>query len=126
MGIANFLALVFIFSINTSQANRLKNVVPISKGQVFPKPQFQIFYETQNSLSKNEFRFEYVKGSQICDVVSIAFNRYYKIIFGTRLLRSDKQNNYLSSVKKLTLMIHEPCEPYPSLESDESCNLFLN
>ncbi|RNA19155.1 beta-hexosaminidase subunit alpha-like [Brachionus plicatilis] len=123
MEIVYFLALAFIFLVKTNQAIRLKNVVPITKGQVFPKPQMQISFGTQNILNKNEFRFEYVKGSQICDVVSIAFKRYYKIIFDSRLLRQTNRIKNVSSIKKLTLMVHEPCELYPNLESDESYNL---
>ena len=122
MEITYFFALALIFSIQTNQALRLKNVVPITKGQVFPKPQMQIIYDEQNLLDKSEFRFEYTKESQICDVVSNAFSRYYKIIFGSRLMREKQPIINLPSIKKLTVMVHVPCELYPSLESDESCN----
>ncbi|CAF0706116.1 unnamed protein product [Brachionus calyciflorus] len=130
------LLIIVLFSCNLVNSRRepspkLKNVVPITKGQIFPKPQNQVTFDNRNILNKKNFHFEYSKESQVCDVISIAFNRYYKIIFGSQYLRNmndvpSQLKSDASSLNRLLVNVHEPCEEYPSLESDESYTLEIS
>jgi hypothetical protein len=103
-------------------------------GQLFPKPQFLIQTDTQHYLNARDFSFKYTKNSFVCDLLTNAFNRYYKIIFTPneyetaryvkRLKRKTTSNNSTqarSYLKRVLVNVARPCEDYPSLESDESC-----
>jgi hypothetical protein len=107
-------------------------------GQPFPKPQSISQTNVLHYLEARAFAFQYAPGSVVCDLLSNAFNRYYKIIFNsnqhaTRI--SDKKYRKTRQVgsipadasilKRVTVNIHSPCEDYPSLESDESCNVSI-
>lgn len=76
----------------------------------------------------------------MCDVVSNAFNRYFKIIFfpqnyeiipNKKLVRrvrkakkSVKEANLADNLlKRIVVNIQGQCEQYPTLDSDESCKL---
>lgn len=109
----------------------LDRILPKSRGQVFPKPQSQITTDTQHRLDEHNFEFQFARGSHVCDVLSLAFNRYYKIIFRphekTRLSRQFEslelhQDHRESFLKRVIVDVKEPCQDYPSLESDESCS----
>lgn len=129
-----------------SERNDLHRVLPKSRGKPFPKPQTHITTDNQHFLDERAFSFQYVHGSVVCDLLSTAFNRYYKIIFRpqnleivksqgstirkiARELSSNKLNtknklpkkHSVSILKRVLVNIQLPCEDYPNLESDESC-----
>ncbi len=99
----------------------------------FPMPQVYVNSPKQFKINHNEFAFEYFKGSFVCHTLSLAFNRFYKIIFKpieyqqrTNKVRWTPESNVKydrkKSVDKLLVNVNEPCEEYPKLESDESCS----
>lgn len=141
-----FILLVYLLFLNEHvQGARLEKssklgayIISKSRGQPFPKPQEYLSTNNQNQLDKKSFSFHYVAKSQVCDVVSLAFNRYYKSIFephkyqiieNVNLVSKKRRANKLKKFKeqdkqllnKLWVNVQEPCEDYPSLESDESC-----
>ena len=111
----------------------------LNSGTPFPMPQQFVQTSTQHFLDSRAFSFQHVPGSVVCDLLSTAFNRYYKIIFRpnqyetaknvVNLRNSDtkrnQKNNRLKSslLKRVQVKVLLPCEDYPSLESDESCNI---
>lgn len=116
------------------------NIVAKSVGRPVPMPQVYATMDTQHVIDAKAFSFQYAKGSVVCNLLSNAFNRYYKIIFkpleyemfeGRHSLvkpirRGGKATNKstgASVLKRVVVNIHEPCEDYPSLESDESYTL---
>jgi hypothetical protein len=107
-------------------------------GQPFPKPQIFVTQETQHKIDQRNFSFQYVKVSATCDLLSVAFNRYYKLIFqpqtyeineNVRRVRKLTKRNMKNvqiepndvAVDRVIVNVEQPCEEYPSLESDESC-----
>ena len=115
-----------------------------TSGRPVPLPQIYKPSSTQYSLSPKKFEFEYAQGSYVCEVVTLAFNRYHKIIFrptayeinenqrgSVRKLKRNKPINnkryqQADSIQKVLVNVRNPCEEYPSLESDESCKLKLD
>ena len=106
------------------------------EGRPVPMPQSYTTTNTQFSLDARQFKFKFNKGSQMCDVTKLAFTRYHQIIFTPEIyeiiqnrrvvtkLGRPNQYSYKSQVKALNaLLVHveDPCELYPTLESDESC-----
>ena len=111
-----------------SSSRNLKNV-PKYTGRPLPMPQSYISTPTQHKIDERNFNFQFVKGSIVCDVVTLAFYRYHKIIFRPSELfnvkklknvKSVKGKSGSSQLKTMYVNIHSPCEDYPSLESDES------
>ena len=118
--------------------DNLSRIHSKSRGRPFPLPQTFIPGDIQRHLDERKFVFQYARHSHVCDVVTIGFNRYHKIIFRPheteiRQLfgnsdvyfkqahnkpRNDSPSNELT---RLIVNVKEPCEEYPSLESDESC-----
>ena len=112
-----------------------------TSGRPVPLPQIYKPSSTQYSLSPKQFEFEYAQGSYVCEVVTLAFNRYHKIIFrptayeinenqrgSVRKLKlnkpiNNKRYHQADSIQKVLVNVRNPCEDYPSLESDESCKL---
>lgn len=122
------LLLVQLVYLSSLIGSNLGRVVSKSRGQPFPRPQSHVSVDTQNRLDTREFLFVYARDSSACDLLSDAFNRYYKIIFGgshrpqTRFSRSTDKNDNKKLLKRVIVSVEEPCEKkYPSLESDESC-----
>lgn len=116
----------------------LRHILPKSRGRPFPQPQYYVSTDTQHVLDERAFAFQYASGSVVCEILSSAFNRYYKIIFQPQLLdfargvrrarlvnkpnpSSRSHPNRASLLKRVLVNIKTPCEDYPSLESDESC-----
>jgi hypothetical protein len=113
--------------------------IELQPGRPFPMPQSIFRTETQHYLDARAFSFQYVPGSATCSLLSTAFNRYYKIIFtpgeyetARKVLNLRKSNKMFkknfglsdqTQLKRVVVNVHEPCEEYPTLESDESCNL---
>lgn len=112
-----------------SKIHKLKNV-PRNKGKPLPIPQSYISTDTQHNLDERNFKFQFVKGSFVCDVVTLAFYRYHKIIFRPtdlfhvkKIMKKETKLPGKSSqglLKNVFVNIHTACEDYPSLESDES------
>lgn len=118
--------------------HNLHRILPKSKGKPFPQPQSYISTETQHTLDERAFHFQYATGSVACELLSSAFNRYYKIIFrpqeftyakGVSIKKLFKTHPKKANktgdatlLKRVVVNIRDPCEDYPSLESDESCN----
>ena len=107
--------------------------VMVREHKPFPMPQVYATSPNQYKINHNEFAFEYFKGSFVCHILSLAFNRFYKIIFKpaeyqqrTSKVKWTPESNVKydrkKSLNKLLVNVHEPCEEYPRLESDESCN----
>lgn len=125
----------------------ISRILSKSSGRPFPLPQTLMSANVQRHLDERKFLFQYASHSHVCDVVTLGFNRYHKIIFRPheteirRLQQHDvlftplnlKQTDSISSnssstsnrpsneLSRLIVNVKEPCEEYPSLESDESC-----
>jgi hypothetical protein len=114
-------------------------------GRPVPLPQIYTATDYQYYMNPYEFKFQFVKGSYVCDVTTLAFNRYHKLIFNPheyeivtnrrvvqkRPVNRKKILNQMVSddqglLKELLVLVAEPCEEYPTLESDESCNMFFS
>lgn len=102
----------------------------VQADQPFPKPQYMVQTQIQHYLDARAFAFHYQPGSQVCDLITVAFNRYYKIIFNPSQLRRGKparrrgmkKSQFKGDLlKRATVNIKLPCEEYPNDQSDESC-----
>lgn len=146
VGALKLLAILIVLEAGSSTANsqlnsgrkgKVSRVLPKSVGQVFPKPQYQVTTQQQHYLDERAFSFQYAQGSVVCDILSAAFNRYYKIIFRPqnykinpnsrqsvrRLMKNSLDVHFQAPnlLKRVVVNIKNQCEDYPSLESDESC-----
>jgi hexosaminidase len=119
------------------------NIVSKTPGRPFPKPQSQVITDIQQILDEKEFSFQYDTGSNECDLLSVAFDRYYRIIFrpqeydisGTGKSNvkkihhpnknEKKANENAKEIKRALVYVKLPCEEYPTLESDESYALTI-
>ena len=120
-------------------------VIKLDASQVpgpVPLPQVYKTTEKQFSLDVENFKFKFLKSSYICDVTKLAFTRYHKIIFtpesynivqdsarsirklGKFSLNRNQNVTDLTPINHLSVHILNPCEKYPTLESDESCNFY--
>ncbi len=109
-------------------------------GKPVPLPQIYTASENQFYLNPSEFKFQFARGSYVCDVTRLAFTRYHKLIFNPdqyeivanrRVVKKRPLNRKLmlnqrfsynqDSINQLLVNVAEPCEEYPTLESDESC-----
>ena len=145
MRISTISAIFFLFALIDSlcarnlqhERNNLHHILPKSRGRPFPQPQSYISTETQHTLDERAFAFQYVQGSVVCDLLSSAFNRYYKIIFKPQnfnyargvsvqkmvknMMHHKEKNLKEPILKRVVVNVRQPCVDYPSLESDESC-----
>ena len=106
-------------------------------GQPWPKPQEMQIAQVQYALHPAAFHFAVNSTSQTCDLLTSAFDRYYRMIFFPKdymnfLLHGKKETTTVPKkslkdlqdvmmLKRLNIHIQQPCEQYPTLESDESC-----
>ena len=114
-------------------------------GQPWPKPQTMQTTPQQFSLHPAAFHFLVNSTSQTCDLLTSAFDRYYKLIFFPQTYLNhilnphsvNTEKNYAIKktladlrdaplLKRLNVHIQQPCDQYPSLESDESCKLIFS
>ncbi|CAF1287035.1 unnamed protein product [Rotaria sordida] len=114
-------------------------------GQPWPKPQSIRTTFEQYALHPAAFHFLVNSTSQTCDLLTSAFDRYYKLIFYPSsylnyILNPKSTDNEIkykpkkslhdlcdvTLLKRLNVHIQEPCEQYPALESDESYTLTIN
>jgi hypothetical protein len=113
-------------------------LVPKSSGQPWPLPQQMTSNSIVHSVDARAFAFMYAESSQVCQLLTSAFNRYYKIIFLPQSSEILDQKNFVRKVKsnkkppksklsdpsllkRIVVNVQQPCEDYPSLDSDESC-----
>jgi hypothetical protein len=108
-----------------------------TEGRPIPLPQTYTSSNKQTALNHRGFKFAYEKGSYVCDVVTLAFDRYAKLIFNPQLYEINTGHATVRKIKKskanynkiydgdllerLVVKVNQPCVEYPSLESDESC-----
>jgi hypothetical protein len=109
-------------------------------GQPWPKPQSIQTTRQQFAIHPAAFHFMVNSTSQTCDLLTSAFDRYYRLIFFPQsyldyVLNPESINNEIKSgpkksladlhntplLKRLNVHIQQPCDQYPSLQSDESC-----
>ena len=97
----------------------LRNGQPTDYGAPWPMPQN---YKTSKKFKVIDTTdFEFSIGEFTCDILDQAFSRYYKIIF-------DQRSKYLrflpaaaQKLSSLNVILQNPCEYLPTLESNESC-----
>ncbi|CAF0749245.1 unnamed protein product [Adineta ricciae] len=116
-----------------------------SVGQPWPKPQSMQSTPQQFAIHPSAFHFMINSTSQTCDTLTSAFDRYYRLIFFPQTYfdyilnpasatddKSDKPKKSLADLhdatilKRLNIHMQQPCEQYPTLESDESYTLTIN
>lgn len=116
-------------------------LTPKAPGTPTPLPQVYTTLPTQHVLDERAFSFQYMPDSVVCNMLSNAFNRYYKIIFRPQEYEinegrsnrvktkkrgfgnDDSRRTHLGVLKRVVIYINMPCEDYPSLDSDESYTL---
>ena len=114
--------------------------VTSSVGQTWPKPQSVQTGAQQFAVHPSAFHFLVNETSQTCDVLTSALDRYFKLIFFPQsylnhILNPGSRSNEIKDIpkkrledlrdtpllKRLNIYIQQPCDQYPTLESDESC-----
>jgi hypothetical protein len=112
------------------------NTVKATNGYPWPMPQSMKTSDERLIISPSSFRF--ILNSTGCDLIVNAFERYYQMIFFPKTYLNyilnksfEKQNSFEINVnelndakilKHLQIKIEDPCDEWPSLESNESCN----
>ena len=137
------LLLAVISTAYGKQSRRPSNglFVQPSVGQPWPKPQSIQITAQQYSVHPDAFHFMINETSQTCDILTGALDRYFRIIFYPQtymksILEPESLVNEVKPtpkkrladlrdtpmLKRLDVFIQQPCDQYPSLESNESCN----
>ena len=109
-------------------------------GEPWPKP--QSIQPTPDQLAVHPAAFHFIVNAtgQTCDLLTSALDRYFRLIFFPKTYLSHilhparridpvefKLKKSLSDLedtpllKRLNVYVKQPCERYPNLESDESC-----
>jgi hypothetical protein len=139
--------LVVISNVHGKRPRRPSNVfyVEPSVGEPWPKPQSIQTTAQQFAVHPDAFNFMINSTSQTCDLLTSALDRYFKLIFFPQsylnyILNPESANNEMKPtpkksladlrdtpvLKRLNVYVQQPCDQYPSLESNESCNKNLN
>lgn len=109
-------------------------------GQPWPLPQSMRITTQQYAIHPAAFHFLANQSSQTCDLLTSALDRYFQLIFFPRtyfdyifnpetidqqkqISKLQRNLNDVPMLKQLNIFIQQPCEQYPTLESNESCNL---
>lgn len=140
----NLIQLISIILLATAVKSNLKdwiNITPKLNGSPWPKPQSYITSDIVVTIDARSFSFQYAEQSQTCDLLSAAFNRYYKIMFlpeeyeivpNRRVVQKIKKANKNGElkfkdedgeIKRALISVQNPCEQYPTLDSDESYSI---
>lgn len=110
-------------------------------GQPWPLPQSMQMTAQQYAIHPAVFHFLVNQSSQTCDLLTNALDRYYRItffpqtyfnyIFHPESIDKQKESKLKANlndlrdvpmVERLTIFIQQPCDQYPTLESNESCD----
>ena len=140
-----FIGLFQLSACNRKLSDPLENRDPFqsvfigkTEGRPVPLPQVYTTTNIQNLLNPRKFLFKYEKDSVVCDLISLAFDRYAKLMFEPqryqdRVLVRKLKANKLAAGKRvgtaggvltdLVVKVVQPCEDYPQLESDETYTL---
>ena len=116
--------LVLIFTTPSIVSSSLHTLhIEPTIGEPWPQPQF-IHTTTQRfSIPHQTFQFLITESSERCDLLTSAFVRYYHTIFFAASPPSSHKAH--DSIDRLLVSITQPCDEWPSLRSNESCNLTL-
>jgi hypothetical protein len=142
----SFTVLFFLFAvISLSHGGRSRPsvdafYVEASVGEPWPKPQSIQTTAQQLAVHPAAFHFLVNATGQTCDLLTSALDRYYKLIFFPQtylnhILHPGSVNDENKDVpkksledlrdtpmlKRLNIYVQQPCDQYPSLESNESC-----
>lgn len=113
-------------------------------GEPWPKPQSIQTTPQRFAILPSTFHFLINETSQSCDLLTSAFDRYYTIIFfpqtylshilrspptpptNYRMIKKNSSNLANASfLMDLSVYIEQPCDEWPSLESNESCKKII-
>lgn len=108
---------------------------PPTKGEVWPKPQYQI--KENKFYTFNPSQFKVKSTDQTCSTLTSAIERYCYVIsskIGRRNKRKVRAHRrhisdeglYRGHLNELEITLTEPCEDYPHLNMDESYNLTVS
>ena len=123
-----FLPLVLI----VLPVSALVQVQDKTQGVPWPMPQSMVMSNTTYFLDGERFRFV-ATGSlttEGCDLLQMAFQRYYKMLFDDFYFEAMGQQNEFgrmsiykeySPVRQLSVSVSGTCEKMPYLHMDESC-----
>jgi len=109
-------------------------------GEPWPLPQSIQTTAQQLAVHPDAFHFMVNSTSQTCDLLTSALDRYFRLIFYPQsylnyILHPESANNEIKQtpkksladlrdtpiLKRLDIYIQQPCDQYPTLESNESC-----
>ena len=144
-----FLSVVYFGSLSCAesrgQRGSLDSIrIQSTTGEPWPKPQSIQTTGERFALHPDTFQFRINDTSQRCDLLTGAFARYYRAIFfpqtylshllGTSSSSEDEavlrktMLNLGSSplLKDFYVNVQEPCNQWPTLESNESCNRIVS
>jgi hypothetical protein len=117
-------------------------------GEPWPKPQLIQTTAQRLAVYPDAFHFLINETSQRCDLLTSAFDRYYRAIFfpntylsyilhassnfsANDFINQSKSNEAWKrtlstpSLNYLFVNVQQPCDQWPSLESNESCNTLV-
>ena len=139
-------ALLFLLAVicytDGKQSRRPVTAFDVSKtvGQPWPKPQSMQSTAQQLAVHPDAFHFLVNSTSQTCDTLTSALDRYFRLIFfpqsymkyilnpespEAQIKRKPKKTladlRDAPILQRLNVYIQQPCDQYPNLESNESC-----
>ena len=142
----SLIALIFLLAVicfaHGKQSRRPVTIFDAGKtiGQPWPKPQSIQPTPQQLAIHPDAFHFLVNSTSQTCDILTNALDRYFRLIFFPQSYMNyilnpksahshskEKPKKTLAdlrdtpSLKRLNVYVQQPCDQYPSLESNESC-----
>ncbi|CAF3654515.1 unnamed protein product [Rotaria sp. Silwood1] len=122
-------------------------------GEPWPKPQSILTTTQRLTVNPKTFHFLMNETSQRCSLLTSAFDRYYRIIFFPQTympyirrssssfttnndiyqtkINASLRQKYPSSITNISLLmnlyvnVEQPCDEWPSLETNESYTLFI-
>ena len=114
--------------------------VGVTVGEVWPKPQSVQTGSQQIAVHPDAFHFLVNATGQTCDLLTNALDRYFRLIFypqtylnyvlNPKSAKDEMKPTLKKSLadlrdapilKRLNVYVQQPCDQYPSLESNESC-----
>jgi hypothetical protein len=114
-------------------------------GEAWPKPQSVQTASQQLAVHPDAFHFLVNSTGQTCDLLTNALDRYFRLTFYPQsylnyILHPQSARNEMKPtsrksladlrdapiLKRLNIYVQQPCDQYPSLESNESCKNNFN